>query len=361
MLFSFEPKTNRKELFDREEEFKSLESSLKTYPIVVVTGLRRVGKSSLIRAFYNEYNYPGIFIDCRKLYTTGMGSIKTVDFLNEIEKKLRDLSKREKFNSIIRILKRINIAGATIEFEHGERNLPEIFEKLNEFAQESDNLFIIYLDEAQYMRFFGSRGGKELLALLAYSYDYLKKLRFVITGSEIGVLHDFLKHDDYDSPLYGRPLYEIVVKPFTPELSIKFLQKGFEEFNIKADFDLSEIVKIIDGIPGYLVHFGLKYVETGDKCEALKSMYHTLEGLIKNELSELSKRSERYEKVLKLIAQGINTWSQLKNWFYSKNDRISDSRLQNLLINLMKLSYISKSKEGYEIIDPVLKDLLKRM
>jgi len=54
MLFSFEPKTSRKELFDREGEFKSLESSLKTYPIVIVTGLRRVGKSSLIRAFYNE-------------------------------------------------------------------------------------------------------------------------------------------------------------------------------------------------------------------------------------------------------------------------------------------------------------------
>lgn len=360
MLFSFEPKNSKKEFFDREVEFEALETSLKSYPIVLITGLRRVGKSSLIRVFYNEHAYPGIFIDCRKLYTMGMGNIKERDLLNEILGKLGELSKKERFGLIIRALKKLNIAGATIEFERRELKLTETFEKLNEIAVKNGTMFTIYFDEAQYLRFFGSRGGKELLAFMAYSYDYLSNLRFVITGSEVGVLHDFLRLDDYDSPLYGRVTYELVVMPFAVEKSVEFLSKGFEEFNVKIDFDLNEVVKIIDGIPGYLVHFGLKYIETRDKNKALEGMYSSLEGFIKNELSELSKRSGRYEKILRLIAQGINSWSQLKNWFYSKGDRISDSRLQNLLNNLIKLSYIVKAEEGYEIIDPVLKNLLKR-
>lgn len=54
VLFSPTPKASRKELFDREQELSQLQNLLKIYPIVVVGGLRKVGKSSLVRAFLSE-------------------------------------------------------------------------------------------------------------------------------------------------------------------------------------------------------------------------------------------------------------------------------------------------------------------
>ena len=48
------------------------------------------------------------------------------------------------------------------------------------------------------------QGEKELLALFAHAYDSLPNQRIILTGSEVGLLHDFLGINDYESPLYGR-------------------------------------------------------------------------------------------------------------------------------------------------------------
>ncbi|MDI3517347.1 MAG: uncharacterized protein PWP37_1108 [Thermotogota bacterium] len=51
MLFSLMPKTKKEDLFDREE-LQELSRFMDIYPMIVVTGLRRVEKSSLIRGFF---------------------------------------------------------------------------------------------------------------------------------------------------------------------------------------------------------------------------------------------------------------------------------------------------------------------
>jgi len=124
---------------------------------------------------------------------------------------------------------------------------------------------VIGIDEAQYLRFYGSRGGKELLALLAYSYDNLDSLRFILSGSEVGLLHDFLGIDDYESPLYGRSHREVVLKPFSKGLSI--------------------------GVPGWLVEFGRKYAETQDLMDSLEYVFQRAKGFLNEELKELERRS----------------------------------------------------------------------
>ncbi len=63
MIFDITPKQDRKDFFDREEEIEKLKE-LKT-PIILVLGLRRTGKSSLIRISLNELNLPYIYIDLR--------------------------------------------------------------------------------------------------------------------------------------------------------------------------------------------------------------------------------------------------------------------------------------------------------
>jgi Archaeal ATPase. len=74
-------------------------------------------------------------------------------------------------------------------------NIAKIFEALNELGR-----VIIVLDEAQYLRY--STIG--LRPILAHVYDYMKGITLVLTGSEIGLLHDFIGIDDPDLELYGR-------------------------------------------------------------------------------------------------------------------------------------------------------------
>ncbi len=66
MLFSIAPKTAANEFFNREKELKNLETAVDKDRIVVLDGLRRIGKTSLLKVFLHETDHFGIFVDCRK-------------------------------------------------------------------------------------------------------------------------------------------------------------------------------------------------------------------------------------------------------------------------------------------------------
>ena len=360
MLFSLTPKSRRRDLFDREEELEELERAVEKYPMIVVTGLRRVGKSSVIRVFLNESGFPFITVDGRRVYEKGRGSISSSALLNVLREEFSKLSKSQKFLNFLRRIKGVSLAGNSVEIEKDDFDLTTTFESFNRFAEKEKTYFVVFFDEAQYLRFYGSRGGKDILALLSYTYDNLERIRIIVTGSEIGMLHDFLRLEDYESPLYGRPVHILPVRPFNFEKSIEFIRRGIEEAGKSVDFDPEDVVREIDGIPGYLVIFGLKYLETGDEGKAMEEVYRTMEILFEKELSELEKRSRRYKTILRLISRGVNTWSSLKRRLSSKNSPISDSSLYILLKNLEKMSLVEKTRDGYRIVDPVMEKILRR-
>lgn len=78
MLFDPAPKIRREDFFDREiERVKSLLS-----PITLVLGLRRTGKSSLIRISLEELGHPYIYVDLRKFEEKIYANYK--DFILEL-------------------------------------------------------------------------------------------------------------------------------------------------------------------------------------------------------------------------------------------------------------------------------------
>ncbi len=360
MLFSPQPKTNREELFDREKELKDLSKALDRYPMVVVTGLRRVGKSSVVRVFLSENSLPFIYVDGRRVYEMSGGSMGSHALQRALEMEFSRLSKSRKLLNFLKKIKGINIAGSGVEIDKREFDLTSTFESFDRFAKNEGRYFVVFFDEVQYFKFYGSRGGKDILALLSFVYDNLENVKIVMTGSEVGMLHDFLRLDDYDSPLYGRPLFTMTVHPFSEELSIEFLKRGFKEVGVNVDFDLEEVVSQIDGIPGYLVLFGLKYLETRNVKRALEEVFSTMEVLFSKELEELDRRSRRYRTILKLVASGVKSWSGIKRYFASTGEPISDSRLHSLLLNLEKMSFVEKTRDGYRISDPVLVRVISR-
>lgn len=359
MLFSLTPKSKREDFFDREEELAKLHQLVQLYPLVVITGLRRVGKSSLVKVFLNESESPFIILDGRKVYEMSGGNISSVHLLRVLSDEFAKLSKSQKIVNVLRRIRGVSVGGNSVEIDPKEFYLSDAFEKFNRFAEKEGKFFFVFVDEAQYFRFYGARGGEELRTLFSYCHDQLPGIRILVTGSEVGVLHDFLKLDDYGSALHGRGVGFLTLKPFNFEQSVEFLRRGFEEAGITPGFNLEEIVSELDGVVGYLVLFGVKYLETRDREGALREVLSTLKALFERELSELSRRSPRYLFLLKSVAQGINTWSGLRNVLHARGDIIGDSRLYSLLEVLEKMSLIEKTPDGYKITDVVLGKMLK--
>ena len=69
MLFSPEPKRRREDLFDFEEELQRFVNAVRDplVRMVVVTGLRRTGKTSLLLVGLAEAELPYLYLDARAL------------------------------------------------------------------------------------------------------------------------------------------------------------------------------------------------------------------------------------------------------------------------------------------------------
>ena len=355
MLFDPRPKERRDEIFDRENEIKSLLKGMEGYPITLLIGIRRVGKSSLLRVALNECGEIGLYIDARRLYSLG-GSVSQASLVGEIRSILAGKGRVGFLRGIT--LERVSLAG--VQLKPREASFVDLLDLLNSLGRKAGKRVVIAFDEAQYLRFYGSRGGKELLAAIAYAYDSLENLSFVFTGSEVGLLHDFLGLDDYSSPLYGRIYEEVEVKPFSRELSMEFLRRGFEEVGMRVPEEkIKAAVEELDGIPGWLVEFGFHYWKGGDFERALDMTMRKARALIREELMELEKRSGRYSLILHGIAIGLNSWSTIKEYVEAKAGPLTNARFSELLKNLEKMGWIAKENGKYRIIDPVVERVLR--
>ena len=78
-----------------------------------------------------------------------------------------------------------------------------------------------------------------------------------MTGSEVGLLFDFLKFNAPNAPLFGRYHHDIVLGRFSPELSAEFLRRGFDEGEVKvSEREIKGAIEELDGIVGWLALYG---------------------------------------------------------------------------------------------------------
>ena len=147
-------------------------------------------------------------------------------------------------------------------------------EQVSEPSRAVDRLnkkkIVIAIDEAQRLR--GPRSS-ELKDAIAHAYDYDKNISFILTGSEVGLLYDFIGIEDSRSPLYGRYYVEVKLERLSREQSIDFLRKGFAQLNLRVS---EEVLKVayehFDGIPGWLTFFGNAYARGEADIEKIKSI-----------------------------------------------------------------------------------------
>ena len=176
MLFDLKPKEKRTELYNRDKELETLSKFVeKGSPIILIVGIRRIGKTSVLKTFLNEGLKPYIFIDARKLSEFGFSKAGFYTVLSEEFTKLRN-----RFSYITQYLKirGIRISGFGIEFDWRDRQLSisSILERMNDFAERSETKFLVAIDEAQLLRFMRGKGKIDFRQIIAYSYDNLENL-----------------------------------------------------------------------------------------------------------------------------------------------------------------------------------------
>ena len=349
MKFDLNPTEKVEELYDRKKELGQLEGALKRHErLIVVYGLRRVGKTSLIRAMLNEKEFPYLFIDIKEIYYEHASV--AVSTLTEVI--------AEEF------VKFASGAGLDPESFSGglvDKSVTSLLKGINEWCKAKGLFFVMAFDEAQYLRF----GGRVRYdGIIAWSVDNLSNISYVLTGSEIGMLRDFLRCEDVEAPLYGRFRDEICLDRFRKDASAEFLSAGFKESDIGAtEEEIGDAVDNLGGVVGWLAYYGYYRCSLGlNHEEALAKVFEEGSKILASEVGKLVARSrKRYVYVLKAIANGVDRWGEIKAYVSAKGERVSDTILSSLLRNLVKLGLVEKAGETYSIPDPIEARMIKKL
>ncbi len=366
MLFDPRPKESRSELFDREKELDLLELYVRDgSPLILCLGVRRVGKTSLLKVFLNENNYPYIYINARKLseyqynvaglYKLFSESIAHTKFSNRLAEYLRSL----------RGVK-IEVLGTSIEmgfdWRKREPSITSILEKFDNYARDQNTYFLVVIDEAQELRFLRGHNRMDFRQIMAYSYDNLRNVKFILSGSEIGLLYEFLEFDNYASPLYGRVRDELVLNRFSKEESIRFLEVGFNEAGIRPPrVTIEEVVGALDGIPGWLAFYGYNVVQAR-RFDILDKVLEEAIQVAFGELEKIVRSGKLYGHILRAVAMGHRNWSAIKRvveaWV---GTYIYNKTLYYGLNRLIALGVLMKENERYDFTDPIYREASKKL
>jgi len=110
LLFDPRPKSRREELFGRDVKLNLLHDNVNS-PIIVIAGIRRIGKTSLLNVFLNEVNIPNIIVDLRDLHS----NYGLKDLFEILSKALS--SRLDKLMELLKSITSIRILGGEVEIK----------------------------------------------------------------------------------------------------------------------------------------------------------------------------------------------------------------------------------------------------
>jgi len=351
MYFSIEPKAKRSDLFGMSYQLDLLKKYLLDADarMIVIKGLRRTGKTSLLNVALNETSIESVKIDVREA-----PFYNRREFIIFLIKKIK-----EKDDSLIKKIVE-KIAGIKLKYKevsiellfNQEENINLFFSNLNSELKKENKRLILAFDEAQLLT------AINFDFFLASIFDNYKNIKLLLTGSEIGLLDNLLGRLNYEAPLFGRAYLEIEITKIKEEGIRKFLEEGFKQINKKIEFEeMREVIENLDGIMGWATYYGWFRHKGFSHQKALEKVKEEGKGIIKREIENfLSNRKAKvkYLKLINYIAKGSNTWELLKQAFRKDNLNVSDSQLNLYLKELINFGFIEKLSEKYFISDPLL-------
>jgi len=353
MYFDPRPKTRREDLYDREEGLEQFSKALSYAPLIVITGLRRTGKTSFLNVALAEADQPHAVLDLRGLpYNPSYA-----DMVRRIEGAFNQIDRRwfSNLSEALKHLRGVSILGNEIGFDWSKSGVdfPELFGKVDSWASEHKKRFLMAFDEIQLVR-----GDRWLPRLFAHIVDTYRNVTLVVTGSEVGVLFDFLGFDDPKSPLYGRHFVQIHMGSFSASRAEEFLTRGFQQIRLAAPPEVIRYaVQRLDGVAGWLTLFGTRCRDRNSCSSDLVDEVVSEGGrLAREEALKLCAHSRRYGSILNFLAKaGSASWAQTRAVLEAREQRsMTNSAVSSLLGTLVKTGLVLKSDGKYEIGDSLL-------
>ncbi|MEJ2781250.1 ATP-binding protein [Stygiolobus sp. CP850M] len=364
MLFDTRPKTERKDFFDREREIEELKDVITHNDFAAVLGIRRIGKTSLVKVTLNELpDYVTLTINLGKLGSKKSYPMETFSklFLEGAAEVIRKHTFAGKVSKIIanRLginpedileLNWIKIGVKLREFK--TEDVDEVIRALDSIARDNKKGLVIFIDEVQNIK---KVKGFDIGSFFHDIYEWCENTVVIVSGSFIGVAEEILNQVEEEKPFYGRKFFRIKLERFDEVKSKEFLRRGFEEENVKVDEKvIDEAVRLFDGIPGWLALFGRSYSY---------SVKHThpidIRVIVKEAAKQVSKEFTRFlsnsnspkryaEIILSLSRLGnkgsLSEIRDVMNSLYKES--IGDSRLYELLKTLVAYGFVDKTSKG---------------
>ncbi len=371
MFFDEAPKRELKDLFNYRSELNQLSVSLaEGSRITVLEGPRRTGKTSLLLTALGATEQPSVVVDAREL--TLSATLTQKDLAEALERGLNRLlsesqSWKDRVTSALKHVKGVELEPGIpprvrLTWGRGGEDaldLPSLFDALGNAARTHGTRFIVAFDEAQEFR---RLAGLNLSQLLAHVYDYVPTVQLVVTGSQIGVLKDFLGSDDPKAPLFGRALTVIKLGRLTREAAAEYLIAGFRQVEIPfTPRDAATVTDVLDGSIGWLTYVGATSRRAGRFDDTvLSEAVHRGSELAASEFTNFLRShpqaGARYTIILRTLSRGHKRWSEIKRAAEIEEGRpIPDFNFNQLLVNLVKAGFAEKKGDGtYDLADPLL-------
>ena len=267
--------------YDREQEIAFLreirDTAEKVARFTVVTGRRRIGKTTLIREAYKDEPFVYFFV-ARKAE-----SDLCEVYLEEISEKLG-----------------IPTLGSS-------RHFSEIFRYLMQLSQTKS--FTLVIDEFQ--DFF--RVNKAVYSEMQDiwdEYENTSKINLVVCGSIYSLMQKIFKHKK--EPLYGRHTAELRVKPFKPSVLKQIMADA------KPDYSKEDLLALFTFTGGVAKYVGL-LVDGGavDKDAMIRYIISSNSTFLNegknNLIEEFGKDYGIYFSILSCIARGKNTRNEIED------------------------------------------------
>lgn len=285
---------NRKEeLAQMEEYYKLSKNRLFT---VAVSGLRRVGKTTLVKEFMRNKKALYFFV-----YESKTSASLLAEFAGELRKCgiITELETIETWNTFFEVIFK-RCKGYVI-----------IFDELQNFFSVDNSVFSV---------------------MQRYCDEYKETpLNLIILGSLIGLFKKIF--EDKKKPLYGRIAAKLSLEPFTLRHSLEAAKcLKYTEFE-----DAVKLYFLFGGFPKYYACMEQFELFNKEATEAIGYLFIQKNAPLENEVTdilkqEFGKRSSLYYSILHAIASGKTKLAEIADATHTKSSSITRhvSELENM-------------------------------
>jgi len=372
---------------DREEILDELWAGIKglrkgTRQNFALVGPRLIGKSSILEALrgrLKDEGIEGIYLDCWKIYPsnlqgfletfaeTSMRSIsEALDWTARARSRIGDAIKGT-VSAILDLTKSVGVEvedflKVWVDFRERRINISDLMRKTLEYpeqmAERHNKFFVVALDEFQEIY----KYGPDFIKYLSATIYHQRRICYIISGSAVTLMRRIL--EDRGSPFYGRFAVKWI-GPLPEQDVRRLLAKGFKGEGVSyEDGAITDMIKRTRCHPYYIQKLGQSCLNSLAKRKAARIspdiVAEAYEGML-DDLSfhfeeELRKFEPRYRNILAtIVLHDAKTPSEI-----AAKLNIRAGEVSPYLKRLLEMQVIEKSEAGYELMDKIFEDWLRK-